>query len=62
MPDRKQNQTISNWEIKTSPFHTNMEISGSFIACINELTVSLKKNKNQNAIKTKRAKPTKLQE
>lgn len=27
----------SNWEIKTSPFHPNMEILGSFIACINEL-------------------------
>ena len=43
MPDRKQNQTISNWVIKTSPFHTNMEILGSFIACINELWASVGK-------------------
>lgn len=46
MPDRKQNQTISNWVIKTSPFHTNMEILGSFIACINEFYAILK-NKQQ---------------
>ena len=32
----------SNWEIKTSPFHPNMEILGSFIACINELPASIK--------------------
>ena len=32
----------SNWEIKTSPFHPNMEILGSFIACINELATSVK--------------------
>lgn len=31
-----------NWEIKTSPFHPNMEILGSFIACINELVAILK--------------------
>ena len=32
----------SNWEIKTSPFHPNMEILGSFIECINELQASVK--------------------
>lgn len=32
----------SNWEIKTSPFHPNMEILGSFIACINELGAIIK--------------------
>ena len=49
MPDRKQNQTISNWVIKTSPFHTNMEILGSFIACINELPPSVKRQEKNNS-------------
>ena len=47
----------SNWEIKTSPFHPNMEILGSFIACINELAASRKKRKekinNENCKKNK---------
>ncbi len=30
------------WELKTSPFHPNMEILGSFISYINELAHSLK--------------------
>jgi len=39
----------SNWEIKTSPFHPNMEILGSFIACINELAKIEKQHKHTNS-------------
>lgn len=38
----------SNWEIKTSPFHPNMEILGSFIACINELAASINQHRTKN--------------
>ena len=40
----------SNWEIKTSPFHPNMEILGSFIACINELAVIVKDHATINRL------------
>ena len=43
----------SNWEIKTSPFHPNMEILGSFIACINELAAILGRHCN-NKMTTKK--------
>lgn len=38
----------SNWEIKTSPFHPNMEILGSFIACINELAPIVKRQQRKD--------------
>ena len=43
-----------NWAIKTSLFNPNMEILGSFIACINELCVSLKDPDNRNTTLTKK--------
>ena len=50
----------SNWEIKTSPFHPNMEILGSFIACINELPAKLKKTTVQTKMRIDKLKIEKL--